>query len=184
MNIHCHSLLAFHVFPFTDFTGLLFVYNLVQMICTCKKYKKNFHSYIYMGWNIDIQHCYALRNHQEKMLWTFSTTRRIICCIIWTDLNWVTAYSNIEVILKQKWLEIRFVVSVVVTQVEILWPLPLRKWSGLTPKHWCAGLTPIVTTTMMMPVVNHAQGVQRSGKSKGNSIPGKSQGILLWVREN
>ena len=28
---------------------------------------KSFQSYNYMGWNTDIQHCYALRNRQVKI---------------------------------------------------------------------------------------------------------------------
>ena len=49
---------------------------------------KSFHSYIYMGWNIDIQHCYALRNRREKILRMFSTTHCTLRCNIF-GLIWI-----------------------------------------------------------------------------------------------
>ena len=49
---------------------------------------KSFNSYIHMGWNIDIQHYYALINRQEKILWMFSTAHCIICCNIFGQI-WI-----------------------------------------------------------------------------------------------
>ena len=36
--------------------------------CSACVKMKSFHSYIYMGWNIDIQRCYALRNRQKTCI--------------------------------------------------------------------------------------------------------------------
>ena len=94
--VECWISIVNHEYPLSFTFGfpcipIYWLYQDCYLFITWSKWfarVKKIHSYIYMGWNIDIQHCYALRNRQEKILWTFSTTRRIICCNIFGQI-WI-----------------------------------------------------------------------------------------------
>ena len=151
------------------------------------KNKKNFHSYIYMGWNIDIQHCYALRNRQEKYFerlaqllglsaaiyldrfelgyrifqyWSDSETeiiRNTVRCLCSCNTSRNSLASATEKM-------IRFDTETLMCRFD----------TDSYYKPWCRLLT--------MPRVSSGQGKGRKFHTRQKS--GNCQGILLWVREN